>query len=99
MDIVLLFPGQGSQKPGMGKDLAEAFPEAQDVFARADRALGLALSALCFDGPADDLTLTHNAQPALLAHGAAMWAVVAEQVGPRVRAAAGHSLGEFTAYH
>jgi [acyl-carrier-protein] S-malonyltransferase len=57
------------------------------------------LSTLCFDGPADTLTLTHNAQPALLAHGAAVWAVTREAIGENVRAAAGHSLGEFTAYH
>lgn len=98
MDIVLLFPGQGSQKPGMGKDLADAFPEARDVFGAVDDALGVALSTLCFAGPADDLTLTHNAQPALLAHGAAVWAVARERLAGRVCAAAGHSLGEFTAY-
>lgn len=98
MDIVLLFPGQGSQKPGMGKDIANAFPEAREVFSRVDEALGVALSTLCFEGPADDLTLTHNAQPALLTHGAAVWAVARERLAGRVRAAAGHSLGEFTAY-
>lgn len=98
MDLVLLFPGQGSQKPGMGKDIADAFPEARDVFATVDEALGVALSTLCFEGPADDLTLTHNAQPALLAHGSAVWAVARERLAGRVRAAAGHSLGEFTAY-
>ena len=75
MDVVLLFPGQGSQKPGMGKDLADAFPAARDVFERADAALGVPLSRLCFEGPEEELTLTHNAQPALLAHGAAVWAV------------------------
>jgi [acyl-carrier-protein] S-malonyltransferase len=99
MDIVLLFPGQGSQKPGMGRDLAEAFPAARDAFSAVDEALATPLSRLCFDGPADDLTLTHNAQPALLAHGAAAWAVAREALTPHVRAAAGHSLGEFTAYH
>jgi len=99
MDIVLLFPGQGSQKPGMGKDLVEAFPEARTVFERADATLGASISRLCFDGPAEELTLTHNAQPALLAHGAAVWAVAQERIGPSVRAAAGHSLGEFTAFH
>ena len=98
-DIVLLFPGQGSQKPGMGKDLHEAFPAARSVFENADAALGVPLSKLCFEGPADELTLTHNAQPALLAHGAAVWACVRDRVIGRVRAAAGHSLGEFTAYH
>ena len=99
MDIVLLFPGQGSQKPGMGRDLAEAFPAARDAFAAVDEALGAPLSRLCFDGPAEELTLTHNAQPALLTHGAAAWAVTRDALGAHVRAAAGHSLGEFTAYH
>ena len=99
MDVVLLFPGQGSQKPGMGKDLAAAFTSAAEVFQHADTALGEPLSALCFDGPADTLTLTHNAQPALLAHGAAVWAATSHVLKDKVRAAAGHSLGEFTAYH
>ncbi|HEY4132242.1 MAG TPA: ACP S-malonyltransferase [Gemmatimonadaceae bacterium] len=99
MDVVLVFPGQGSQKPGMGKDLVEAFPAAKEVFAQADEALGTSLSALCFDGPAEELTLTHNAQPALLVHGAAVWAATRDVVGPNVLAAAGHSLGEFSAYH
>src|SRR6266850_2316233 len=99
MDVVLLFPGQGSQKPGMGKDLAEAFPAARAVFDAADKALGFSLSRLCFEGPADELTLTHNAQPALLAHGAAAWAVLQTDPDIRVCAAAGHSLGEFTAYY
>lgn len=97
--MFLLFPGQGSQKPGMAKDLAAAFPAARDVFDRADAALGTKLSTLCFDGPADELTLTHNAQPALLTHGAAVWAVVKDKLAARVRGAAGHSLGEFSAYH
>ena len=99
MDVLLLFPGQGSQKPGMAKDLVEAFPAARSVFERADGALGMKLSSLCFDGPVDELTLTQNAQPALLTHAAAAWAVVREKLGPLVRAAAGHSLGEFSAYH
>jgi len=99
MDVVLLFPGQGSQKPGMARDLVDALPAARDTFAAVDRALGEPLSTLCFDGPAETLTLTHNAQPALLAHGAAVWAAVREHVAPHVRAAAGHSLGELTAYH
>ena len=99
MDIVLLFPGQGSQKPGMGRDLAEKFPAARAVFEASDRALGVPLTTLCFEGPEAELTATQNAQPALLAHGAAAWAVVREKLAPRVRAAAGHSLGEFTAYH
>jgi [acyl-carrier-protein] S-malonyltransferase len=99
MRVVLLFPGQGSQKPGMAKDVAAAFPEAKSVLDAADAALGVSLSGLMFDGPAEELTLTHNAQPALLAHGAAVWAVVKNRLQGKVDAAAGHSLGEFTAYH
>ncbi|MEO5589649.1 MAG: ACP S-malonyltransferase [Gemmatimonadaceae bacterium] len=99
MDVVLLFPGQGSQKPGMGKDLAADFPVARRVFEEVDEAVGFALSEVCFEGPADDLTATLNAQPALMAHGAAVWAIVKDALGARVCAAAGHSLGEHTAYH
>jgi [acyl-carrier-protein] S-malonyltransferase len=99
VDIVLLFPGQGSQKPGMGKDLADSFPIARAVFGEVDAALGADLSRLCFEGPAEELTLTRNAQPALFAHGAAVWALTRDALRPHVRAAAGHSLGEFTAYH
>jgi len=99
VDIVLLFPGQGSQKPGMGKDLADTFPVARGVFGEVDAALGTDLSRLCFEGPVEDLTATQNAQPALFAHGAAVWALTKEALRPQVRAAAGHSLGEFTAYH
>ena len=98
-DLLLLFPGQGSQKPGMAKDLVAAFPAALAVWDEVDAALGVSLSRLAFDGPAEELTLTHQAQPALLAHGAAVWASVRDQIGTRVRAAAGHSLGEFTAFH
>lgn len=99
MDLVLLCPGQGSQKPGMAKELAAAFPEAAQVLQRVNAALGVDLSAMMFDGPDAELTKTLNAQPALLAHSAAVWAVIGPTVGPRVKAAAGHSLGEFTAYH
>ena len=97
--VVLLFPGQGSQVPGMGKDLAERFPAARETFRAADAVIGAPLSQLCFEGPADELTRTLNAQPALLTHGAAVWAVVRDVLAPMVVAAAGHSLGEFTAYH
>ena len=96
---MLLFPGQGSQKAGMGKDLAQAFPVARGVFGEVDAALGTDLSRLCFEGPADELTLTRNAQPALFAHGAAVWALTKDALHQHVRVAAGHSLGEFTAYH
>ena len=99
MEFVLLFPGQGSQKVGMGQDLYEAFPEARAAFEVVDDAVNAPLSALAFTGPADELTRTFNAQPALLAHSAAAWAVVRAAIGARVVAAAGHSLGEFSAYH
>jgi [acyl-carrier-protein] S-malonyltransferase len=99
MDVVLLFPGQGSQKPGMAKDLVEASMAAREVVDTVDRALGSRLSAIAFDGPDEELTATQNAQPALLMHGAAAWAMAKEALAPHVRAAAGHSLGEFTAYY
>ena len=99
MNVILLFPGQGSQKPGMGKDLAAAFPVARETFQKIDDKLGFPLSTLCFDGPADELTLTSNAQPGLYAHGAAAWAVVRDILANRIVAAAGHSLGEVTAHH
>jgi [acyl-carrier-protein] S-malonyltransferase len=83
----------------MGKDLYAAFPVAREAFQAVDDAVGAPLSALAFDGPADELTRTVNAQPALLAHSAAVWAVVHPAIGAQVVAAAGHSLGEFSAYH
>lgn len=102
--VVLLFPGQGSQTPGMAADLAAAYPAASEVLETVDAALGptasgVPLSRLMADGPADALTRTDNAQPALLAHGAAVWAVLRPVLEQRVVAAAGHSLGEFTAYY
>jgi [acyl-carrier-protein] S-malonyltransferase len=96
--IVLLCPGQGAQKVGMGKDLAERFPPAREVFQRIDDTLGAPLSRLMWEGPEEELTLTHNAQPAILAHSAAVWAVVGDRLAPSLRAAAGHSLGEYSAY-
>jgi [acyl-carrier-protein] S-malonyltransferase len=81
----------------MGRDLAERFREARDTFIAIDEALGVALSRTIFDGPEDELTLTQNAQPAILAHSAAVFAVVGPHVDGVV-AAAGHSLGEYSAY-
>ncbi len=97
-DLILVFPGQGSQKPGMAKDLADAFPKAKEMLQEVDDALGIGLSWIMFEGPADELTATHNAQPALLVHGAIVWSLVKDRLG-KVSAAAGHSLGEHTAYH
>lgn len=94
---VVLCPGQGAQKVGMGRDLAERFPAARATFERIDDALGVSLSRLMWEGPEDELTLTHNAQPAILAHSAAVLAVVDERLGDVV-AGAGHSLGEYSAW-
>jgi [acyl-carrier-protein] S-malonyltransferase len=90
-------PGQGAQRVGMGRDLAERFPAARETFAAIDDALGVALSRLMWEGPEDQLTLTRNTQPAILAHSAAVWAVVKDRLGD-VAAAAGHSLGEYSAH-
>lgn len=94
---VLLCPGQGAQKVGMGKDLAERFPEARSTFAAIDDALGVPLSRTMWEGPESELTLTHNTQPAILAHSVAVLAVVRKRLGD-VALAAGHSLGEYSAY-
>lgn len=94
--VAALFPGQGSQAVGMGRDLAERWGEAKEVFDEADRALGAPLSELCWQGPEDSLRLTENTQPALLAHSIAAWRVLAG-AGVVVAAAAGHSLGEYSA--
>lgn len=95
--VGLLFPGQGSQYVGMGQDLAVRYPTAREVFERADDALGVSLSGTMWNGPEDELTATHNAQPAILSHSVAVHALVAGALGD-VALAAGHSLGEFSAY-
>lgn len=99
MSWAFLFPGQGAQSVGMGKDLAEAYPAAAAIFEEVDDALGEKLSALVWDGPAETLTLTANAQPALMATSlAAMRALEAEGVAVGDAAfVAGHSLGEYSA--
>lgn len=96
--VALLLPGQGSQAVGMGKDLAAAFPEAAELYDRADEVLGIPLGRLSFEGPAEELTRTENAQPAILCHSYAVWTLLPEAVRASVSVAAGHSLGEFTAY-
>ncbi len=93
----LLFPGQGSQKLGMGLLLAQSDSAAASVFEEADDILGFSLSGLCWEGPEEELTLTKNAQPALLTHSVAVLRSCEHLLGD-VRVAAGHSLGEFSAY-
>jgi [acyl-carrier-protein] S-malonyltransferase len=98
MRIAWCFPGQGSQFVGMGKELAQVFSSAREVFARADHALGQPISALCFEGPEAELTLTRNTQPAILATSIAALAALKEAVTlPAPASAAGHSLGEYSA--
>lgn len=95
--IAFVFPGQGAQKVGMGKALAEAFPLCRAAFDEADAALGESLSGLCFDGPEERLRLTENTQPAILATSIAVHRLV-ESHGVRASFAAGHSLGEYSAH-
>ena len=95
--VAWLFPGQGSQYAGMGKDLAVNFPVARQVFEEADDALGFKLSSLCFDGPEEDLKLTFNTQPAILTTSVAALAVVRQETGLSPDCVAGHSLGEYSA--
>jgi [acyl-carrier-protein] S-malonyltransferase len=101
MALAFTFPGQGSQAPGMGRDLAAAFPAAREVFQEVDDTLNQKLSKLMFEGPAEDLTLTSNAQPALMAVSLAVLRVLQVEGGfvlkDRVALVAGHSLGEYAA--
>jgi len=95
--IAFLFPGQGSQAVGMGRELAERFPAAAETFAEADAALGFPLSKLCFEGPEEELRLTENTQPAIMAVSVAAARVLAAH-GVEPTLAAGHSLGEWSAH-
>ncbi len=101
MPYAFIFPGQGSQSVGMGRDLAENFPAARELFQEVDDTLGQNLSRLMFEGPAETLTLTENAQPALMAVSLATLRVLEREGGfrlaDRVAAVAGHSLGEYSA--
>jgi [acyl-carrier-protein] S-malonyltransferase len=95
--IALLFPGQGSQSVGMGKDLAEKYPVAKQTFDEADEALGYKLSTVCFEGPEDQLRLTEITQPAILTVSIAALRVLETRI-PRPSYVAGHSLGEYSAH-
>jgi [acyl-carrier-protein] S-malonyltransferase len=99
LQVVLLFSGQGAQKVGMGQDLAATYSVAKALLERADAALPFSLSQVMFAGPIEELTQTSRCQPALFAHGLAIWAVLQERVpGLALAGCAGLSLGEFTAH-
>lgn len=97
MKTAILFPGQGAQIAGMGQDVFQSSKAAKTIFEEADNALGESLSTLCFDGPQEQLNLTANTQPALLATSAALTAAVMERTSLEISCVAGHSLGEYTA--
>ena len=96
MKIALVFPGQGAQYAGMGREVAEKFPIARAAFDDADAAVDFPISRLCFEGPEEDLKLTENTQPAILATSVALFRVL-EEKGVRPHFVAGHSLGEYSA--
>src|ERR1700694_4967710 len=94
--VACLFPGQASQYPGMGKELAGKYPAAKAVFDEADKALGFSISKMCFEGTEEELKLTANTQPAILTCSVAVYRVLAEK-GLSPDFVAGHSLGEYSA--
>jgi [acyl-carrier-protein] S-malonyltransferase len=96
MKIAFVFPGQGAQYPGMGREVAEKFPCARAAYHESDAALSLPISKLCFEGPEDDLKLTENTQPAILATSIALFRTL-QHGGVRPDFVAGHSLGEYSA--
>jgi len=96
-NTAFVFPGQGSQFAGMGLDIAEKYPAARRVFDDIDNALGFSISKLCFEGPEEQLKLTENTQPAILAVSSALHAVLEENGATRRDLVAGHSLGEYSA--
>ncbi len=93
----LIFPGQGSQQPGMGRFLYDQFPLAKECFEEASESIKVDLKKLCFDGSESDLTLTHNTQPCLLTVSTATQRVLRQQLGIKINAASGHSIGEYAA--
>jgi len=96
MSTGVIFPGQGSQYVGMGKDFYDSYQPAKDIFEKADSALGFSLTDIIFNGPEETLKLTYNAQPALLTTSLAVFEIIKEQI-PDITGYAGHSLGEYTA--
>src|SRR5712691_10593723 len=96
MSIAYIFPGQGSQYPGMGKNLVENFPAAKRIFEEADDALHFSISRLCFEGSVEDLQLTENTQPAILTVSVALLHIAEAEGFPWPEYVAGHSLGEYS---
>ncbi|MCK9408570.1 MAG: ACP S-malonyltransferase, partial [Bacteroidetes bacterium] len=94
MSVAYIFPGQGSQYVGMGKDLCEQYPVVKEYFYEADAVLGFSLSKTCFEGPDEELKQTKNTQPAIFLHSIALWNLLKPADAAMV---AGHSLGEYSA--